>query len=57
MLNVGAVSFSYIWGLTEDCSLGDSLSDSSEELFQRGKRGGQHICDFGEGVCAVKHTS
>ena len=48
--------FSFIWGLTEDYSQGDSLSDSLEELFQRGKEGGQHRCDFGEGVRAIKHT-
>lgn len=29
----GVVSFSFIGGLTEDCSLGDSLSDSSKELL------------------------
>ena len=28
---------SFIQGLTEDGSLGDSLSDSSEILFQRGR--------------------
>lgn len=26
---------SFIWGLTEDYSPGDSISDSSEELLQR----------------------
>ena len=43
--------FSFIWGLTEDYSLGDSLSGSSEELLQRvgGGGGGQYIYDFGEG--------
>ena len=50
------VSFGFLWGLTEDYSQGDSLSDSLEELFQRGKEGGQHRCDFGEGVRAIKHT-
>ena len=40
----------------EDCSLGDSVSDSSEKLLQRGKGEGQYICDFGEGrVHAIKH--
>ena len=29
--------------------MGDSFSDNSEELLQRGSRGGQYICDFGEG--------
>ena len=40
----------------EDCSLGDSVSDSSEKLLQRGKGEGQCICDFGEGgVHGIKH--
>ena len=34
----------------EDCSPGDSTSDSSEKLLQRGKGEGQYACDFGEGV-------
>ena len=55
--NMRAVSFSFTWELTEDYSLGDSLSYSSEELLQRGRGRNQHICDFGEGVCAIKHTS
>lgn len=44
------------WGLQvkfyveqyKDCSLGDSSSDNSEKLLQRGSGGGQYICDFGE---------
>ena len=52
-----AVSFSFTWELTEDYSLGDSLSYSSEELLQKGRGRNQHTCDFGEGVCAIKHTS
>ena len=48
MHSVGALSVTYIWRLTEGYSLGDSLSDSSEELFQRNKgEGGPHICDAG----------
>ena len=40
----------------EDCSLGDSTSDSSEKLLQRGRGEGQHAHDFGEGVVhAIKH--
>ena len=35
--------FSYIWGLAKDNSQGDSLSESSEELLQRGGGGGQYI--------------
>ena len=43
-------------GKNEDCSLGDSTSDCSEELLQRGRRKGQYICDFGDGrVHATKH--
>ena len=39
----------------EDCSLGDSTSDTSEKLLWRG-RGKGYICDFGEGrVPAIKH--
>ena len=52
---MGAVSFSFIWGLTEDCSPGDSRSDSSGELLQ-----GAGFCDyvdFGEGLRAITHTS
>ena len=36
-------------GQYEDCSLGDSTSDSSERLFQSHRGKGQYICDFGEG--------
>ena len=44
-------------GQREDYSPGNSISDSSEELLQRGKGEGQYICDFGEGgYGAVKHT-
>ena len=46
---------SFIWGQNEDCSPGDSTSDSSEKLLQR--RGGMaSVCDFGEGgLHAVEH--
>jgi len=44
-------------GQREGYSPGNSISDSSEELLQRGKGEGQYICDFGEGgYGAVKHT-
>ena len=36
-------------GQNEDCSLGDSNSDSSEKRLQRGRGEGQYIRDFGEG--------
>ena len=40
----------------EDYRLGNSISDSSEELLQRGRVEGQHVCDFGEGeVHAIRH--
>ena len=42
----------------EDYSPGDSISDSSEEQLQRGNRGSQYICDFGEGgTCNEAHVS
>lgn len=34
---------SFIWGLTEDYSPGDSISDSSEELLRRLRGGSQYI--------------
>ena len=43
-------------GQNEDYSPGDSISDSSEKLLQRGMREGQYICDFcGGGIHAIKH--
>ena len=40
----------------EGCSLGHRTSGSSEKLHQIGRRGGQYICDFGEGEThAIKH--
>ena len=43
-------------GQNEDCSPGDSISESSEKLLQRGSGEGQDRCDFGEGgVHAVEH--
>ena len=39
----------------EDCSPADSTSDSSENLFQRDRRKGQYIRDFGKGgIHAIK---
>lgn len=42
----------------EGCSLGDSTSDTSEKLLQRGSGGtGQSVYDIGEGgIHAMKHT-
>ena len=43
-------------GRNEDCSLGDSTSDRSERLLQRGEGEGWYICDFGKGaVHGIKH--
>ena len=36
-------------GQNEDCSPGDSISDSLEKLLLGGRGEGQYICDFGEG--------
>ena len=36
-------------GQNEDSSLGNSISDSSEKILQRGRGGSQYIGDFGEG--------
>ena len=36
--------------------MGDSISDNSEKLLQRGRKEGQYICYFGEGgVDVIKH--
>ena len=44
-------------GQNEACGPGDSTSDSSEKLFQRGSER-VNIWDFGErGVHAIKHLS
>ena len=43
-------------GQNEDYSPGDSTSESSEELLQRGSGEGRYICDFGEErVHVIKH--
>ena len=41
----------FYWRQNENCSLGGSISDTSEKLLQRGKGESQYICDFGEGKC------
>ena len=47
---------SFYLGQNEDYSPGDSTSDSSEKLLQRGRGEGQYICDFGEGGAhAMEH--
>ena len=41
----------------EDYSLGDSISDCSEKLLQRGREEGKYICDFSEErVHKIKHS-
>ena len=36
--------------------MGDRTPDNSAKLLQRGRREGQYICDFSEGVIhAIKH--
>ena len=43
-------------GQNEDYSLGDSISDSSEKLLQRGREEGQYTYNFSKGrVHAIKH--
>ena len=45
----------FYWEKYEDCSLGDSTSDSSDKLLYRGSGEDQHRCGFGKGgVHAVK---
>ena len=48
--------FKFFPGQNEDDSLGDSTSDSSERLLQRGTEEGQYICDFAEGDCMQSGT-
>ena len=40
--------FCFIWSIIEDLSLGYSLSNISEEMFQRGKGGPRYIRVFEE---------
>ena len=45
-------------GQCENCSPGNSTSDSSEKLFQRGRGEGQNVCDSGKGqasTCSPAH--
>ena len=45
--NMRIVSYILFAAIQEDCSMGDSISDGSEELLK--VRGNRYICDFGEG--------
>ena len=43
-------------GQSEDCGPGNSTSDSSEKLLQKGRGECLYICDFGKGgIHAIKH--
>ena len=53
MHNVHIVSSVLFQDLTEDCSPGDSLSDYSEKLLQRGKGGARIYMNF---FCWEKHV-
>ena len=55
--NMRAENFSFIWGLTEGYSLEDSLSDSSEELFQRGRGEVSIYVILEKRIHAIRHTS
>ena len=51
----GSCELSFYLGKNEDCSLGDSTSDSFEKLLQRGRGESQYTCDFGErGIHTIK---
>ena len=53
---VSELQVKFYLGQNEDCSPGDSTSDSSEKLLLRGREEGWYICDFGEErVHVVKH--
>ena len=47
----------FLGGQNEDYSLGDSISDSSENLHQRGRGKVTIIYDFSEGGYVHKHIS
>ena len=47
------VQVKFYLGQNEDCSPGDSITDSSEKLLQRGRGEGQYRGDFGKGSIYV----
>ena len=62
-MTVSQILFFYKW---VSVLSGDSLRTVVQEtasqmalrdLLQSGKQGDQHTCEFGEGICAIKHTS
>ena len=55
--SIKSYEFSCILCLTEYCSLWNSLSNSSEGLFQRGQGTGQYICDFSWWIHSIKSAS
>ena len=53
---VSELQVKFYLGQNEDCSPGDSTSNSSERLLQRGRGERQYICDFGKGgIHAIRH--
>lgn len=55
--NGRAVSFSFIWGLTKDYSLGNSIAVALRNCSKDVGEGNQYTCDFGKGVRTIKSTS
>ena len=49
MFYLGTLVGTVAWGTASQMALRD--------LLQSGKQGDQHTCEFGEGICAIKHTS
>ena len=46
----------FLFEPTEDYNLGDSLSERSENCSEEVEGEASSICDFGAGVCAIKHS-
>ena len=54
---MGELRVKFYLGQCEDCSPGESTSDSSTRLLQRGRGERQYMCEFGEGgVYAIKNV-
>ena len=49
-------SFTFIWGLPEDKSLGDNYSIALRKLLQRAKAKPVYRCFFKQEICAVNHA-
>ena len=54
----GTVWVKFYWGQNEDGSPGNSISDSSEELLQRGRSTLRSVCIwfYWRRLCVIKHT-